>query len=108
MNVLAYVHDEATHRIQEGREGAPSVQVEEEHLWTETVLQMLGMGFTQLRTNPSIYVSRREGTLYIGMYVDDMVLAGNGAAKMRNVKEELSSMFDIKDLGELSYNPHTP
>jgi hypothetical protein len=32
-----------------------------------------------------------------------MILAGKDETKMENVKKELSSRFDIKDLGELSY-----
>ena len=34
--------------------------------------------------------------------MDDMILAGKDETKMENVKKELSSKFDIKDLGELS------
>ena len=35
--------------------------------------------------------------------MDDMILAGKDKSKMENVKKELSSKFDIKDLGKLSY-----
>ena len=35
--------------------------------------------------------------------MDDMILAGKDESKMENVKKELSSKFDIKDLGRLSY-----
>ena len=61
------------------------------------------MGFTQLKSDPCIYMSGGENTFYIGVYVDDMILAGKDEAKMKSIKEELSSRFDIKDLGELSY-----
>ena len=36
-------------------------------------------------------------------YVDDMVLAGKDEVRIRYVKEELSSRFDMKDLGKLRY-----
>ena len=61
------------------------------------------MEFSQSKSDPCIYVSRGEDAFYIGVYVDDMILAGKDEAKMKNVKEELSSKFDIKDLGKLSY-----
>ena len=62
------------------------------------------MGFTQLKSDPCIYVSGEgEDTFYIGVYVDDLALAGKNEAHMKCVKEELSSKFDIKDLGELKY-----
>ena len=32
-----------------------------------------------------------------------MILAGKDEGKMKAIKEELSSKFDIKDLGKLSY-----
>ena len=35
--------------------------------------------------------------------MDDMVLAGKDKRRMKHVKEELSSRFDIKDLGKLGY-----
>lgn len=40
---------------------------------------------------------------YIGVYVDDIVLAGKTERKLAEVKTTLSRKFDIKDLGELNY-----
>ena len=65
--------------------------------------QLRKMGFTQSKSDPCIYMSGGENTFYIGLYVDDMILAGKDEAKMKSIKEELSSRFDIKDLGKLSY-----
>ena len=61
------------------------------------------MGFFQSKSDPCIYVSGGEDPFYIGVYVDDLILAGNDKAKMKKVKEELSSTVDIKDRGKLSY-----
>lgn len=61
------------------------------------------MGFSQSKSDPCIYVSGGEDTFCIGVYVDDMILAGKDKNKMKCVKEELSSKFDIKDLGKLRY-----
>ena len=35
--------------------------------------------------------------------MDDMILAGKDESKMENVKKELSSKFNIKNVGRLSY-----
>jgi acid phosphatase class B len=35
--------------------------------------------------------------------MDDMVLAGKSETRIKKVKKELSSKFDIKDLGRLAY-----
>lgn len=61
------------------------------------------MGFTQLKSDPCIYVSGGDDPFYIGVYVDDMILAGKEAVRMKSVKKQLASKFDIKDLGKLSY-----
>ena len=47
-------------------------------------------------------MSGGEDTFYIGVYVDDLILAGKDEAKMKSVKE-LSLKFNIKDLGKLRY-----
>ena len=61
------------------------------------------MGFSQSKSDPCIYVSGGENPFYIGVCVDDLILAANDKAKMKKVKEELSSKVDIKGLGKLSY-----
>ena len=61
------------------------------------------MGFTQSKSDPCIYTSGGGDTFYIGVYVDDLIVAGKDKEQMKRVKEELSSKFDIKDLGKLSY-----
>ena len=61
------------------------------------------MGFSQSQSDPCLYTTGGEHTSYIGVYMDDMILAGKNEAKLKSVKDELSSKFDIKDLGKLSY-----
>ncbi len=36
--------------------------------------------------------------LYIGVYVDDIILAGKTAEQLQMIKDHLSREFDIKDL----------
>ena len=41
--------------------------------------------------------------MFIGVYVDDIILAAKNEKQLKQVKEDLSNKFDIKDLGELKY-----
>ena len=65
---------------------------------------LVKMNFEQLHSNPCIYRSKTEGDcFYIGVYVDDTVLAGRDEARIQEVKQMLARKFDIKDLGRLTY-----
>ena len=56
------------------------------------------MNFEQLHSDPCIYKSKTEGdNFYLGVYVDDIVPAGESDARINKVK------FSIKDLGRLTY-----
>ena len=57
--------------------------------------EMRRMGFSQSKSDPCIYVSGGKDPFYIGVYVDDLILAGNDKAKMKKVKEELSSKVEL-------------
>jgi len=67
----------------------------------ETHLQ--NMGFSQSQSDPCLYMTGGEHLVYIGVYVNDMILAGKDEATLKTVKDALSSKFEIKDLGRLSY-----
>ena len=73
--------------------------------WNATLdAHLKSMGFTQSTADPCIYTSHTGGEVFhIGVYVDDIVLAGANEDHIKLVKSELSSKFDIKDLGELKY-----
>ncbi len=58
------------------------------------------MSCTQSKSD---YISGGDKAFFIGVYVDDMVLAGNDKAEIKRVEEELSARFDLKDLGKLNY-----
>ena len=55
------------------------------------------MGFTQSKSDLCIYIS---GDVYIGVYVDDMLLGGKDDAMIKRVKEKLSERFDIQEFAE--------
>ena len=41
--------------------------------------------------------------MYIGIYIDDVILAGKTIKQPKEIKRDLSQEFDIKDLGKLGY-----
>ncbi len=61
------------------------------------------MGFSPCASDPCIYMATGGDGFCIGVYVDDMVLAGQSDERIQEVKNALSQHFDIKDLGKLRY-----
>jgi hypothetical protein len=41
--------------------------------------------------------------IYVVLYVDDMLLVGNNMDVIKEVKSQLSSKFDMKDLGAANF-----
>ena len=62
------------------------------------------MGFTQSNSDPCIYRSDEGGEIfYLGVYVDDIILAGRSEDQVKEVKAALSQKFEIKDMGKLHH-----
>ena len=60
---------------------------------------LVKMNFEQLHSDPCIYKSKTGGDcFYIGVYVDDIVLARRDEARIEEVKQMLARKFDIMDL----------
>ena len=53
--------------------------------------------------NPCIYMDAGGDVFYMGVYVDDIILAGRTDDRIKEVIATLSRKFDIKDMGELHY-----
>jgi hypothetical protein len=66
--------------------------------------KILGLGFVIRRADHSVY-SKQVGNhfIYVVLYVDDMLLAGNNMDVIKEVKSQLSSKFDMKDLGAANF-----
>ena len=54
-------------------------------------------------SDPCMYVESGGDGFCIGVYIDDMVLTGPSDQRIKEVKDELSQRFDIKDLGRLHH-----
>ncbi len=55
----------------------------------------------QSTSDPCIYVCGCE--LMVGVYVDDIVIGGNGEKNVKDFKLALGQKFDVEDLGRLHY-----
>ena len=73
--------------------------------WNSTLDAFLKeMQFTQTASDLCIYYQKaRKDIMFIGVYVDDIILAAKNEKQLKQVKEDLSNKFNIKDLGELKY-----
>ena len=65
--------------------------------------QLKEMGFVQSTSDACIYIDAEGDIFFIGVYVDDIILASRDLGRIRKVKESLSRKFDIKDMGKLHY-----
>jgi len=45
----------------------------------------------------------KEHVVLISLYVDDLIITGNLVKLIDGIKEQLSQVFEMKDLGELNY-----
>jgi hypothetical protein len=65
---------------------------------------ILGLGFVRRRVDHCVY-SKKVGNhfIYVVLYVDDMLLVGNNMDVIKEVKSQLSSKFDMKDLGAANF-----
>jgi uncharacterized protein related to proFAR isomerase len=61
-------------------------------------------GFVRRNVDRCIY-SKEEGAdfIYVALYVDNMLLIGNNMDAIKEVKKQLSSKFDMKDLSAVKF-----
>lgn len=62
------------------------------------------LGFIFSHSDPSLFIRHTSaGMVALLLYVDDIVITGSDTAGIHEVIYELSMVFDMKDLGPLSY-----
>jgi hypothetical protein len=60
------------------------------------------LGFFKCQKEFSTYVrGSGKNQIYIGIYVDDLIIIGEDLKEIQKVKEKLSQRFDMQDFGEL-------
>ena len=70
-------------------------------LWYEQLGTALeGLGFKCLQSDPSIYIWMNDTTkVIIPVFINDLTLVSDSKQELDRVKEELSKIFKLKDLG---------
>lgn len=53
------------------------------------------MGFVQADSDPCVYRDSGGEAFFIGVYVDDIILARRSEKRMKEVKDTLTKKFDI-------------
>uniref|UniRef100_A0A2N9FCI4 CCHC-type domain-containing protein n=1 Tax=Fagus sylvatica TaxID=28930 RepID=A0A2N9FCI4_FAGSY len=73
--------------------------------WFESFTgQLLHLGFNASSADSFLFIFQdKQVTTYLLLYVDDIVLTSNTPAYLDQLIKSLSSMFELKDLGPLSY-----
>lgn len=65
---------------------------------------MLQLGFVGSKADPSLFILHRGTvTLYLLVYVDDIILTGSDSSVIQKFLTRIHSEFAIKDLGRLNY-----
>jgi hypothetical protein len=65
---------------------------------------ILGLGFSRRKVDHCVYFKLvGDHFIYVVLYVDDMLLIGNNKEIIKEVKTQLSSKFDMKDLGAANF-----
>lgn len=65
---------------------------------------LVDIGFSRCPYEHAVYVKKvAEEVLVIAIYVDDILVTGSNPEMITNFKEQMSSKFDMTDLGKMSY-----
>lgn len=64
---------------------------------------MVQFGFVSSKLDRHVYTLKSRNSFAILLYVDGILLAGNDTKILNKIKLELSSEFEIIDMGDASY-----
>jgi hypothetical protein len=65
---------------------------------------VLGIGFTRSKEDHCVYFKLiGDHLIYLFLYVDNKLLIGNNKEIIQDVKTQLSSKFDMKDIGASNF-----
>ncbi|XP_022631718.1 uncharacterized protein LOC111240603 [Vigna radiata var. radiata] len=72
--------------------------------YTELRVFLLYLGFVNSTTDASLFIHQKSGsTLYLLVYVDDIIVTGSSSTELSNLIFTLAAQFSLKDLGCLNY-----
>jgi len=76
-------------------------------IWNKHINRtMSDLGFTRAAKDHCLYIRRDSASgkvLYVTIYVDDLIIAGSDLEVINQFKGEISTVYSMKDLGELRY-----
>jgi hypothetical protein len=76
-------------------------------LWQQKLKStLIQLGFHPLLTDDSVYIKTWPGTkdlIILVTHVDDMLICGPNSKLISQFKQQLSSTFDMQDLGPVTY-----
>lgn len=66
---------------------------------------LLKLGFTKCSVEYGVYVreSQSQSLIYVCLYVDDLLITGSSMTEIEQFKNRLKAVFEMTDLGMLSY-----
>jgi hypothetical protein len=65
---------------------------------------ILSLRFVRIKTDHYVYSKEEGGNfIYVALYVDDMLLIGNNMDTIKEVKKQLSSKYNMKDLNAINF-----
>lgn len=65
---------------------------------------LLALGFQASLSDTSLFVKDDNGDIILLLlYVDDIILTGSSPTKIQEVINNLAEVFDLKDIGQLTY-----
>jgi hypothetical protein len=66
--------------------------------------ELLGMGFIESDADPGLFILHyKDRSVYVLVYVDDLLVAGKNLSDVNRVKQMLMETFDARDLGDAKY-----
>lgn len=72
--------------------------------YTELRVFLISLGFVNSTADASLFIYQQPGvTLYLLVYVDDIIVTGSSCTKLSKLIITLAARFSLKDLGCLSY-----
>lgn len=64
---------------------------------------LIETGVTHTDTDPCLYFKKMgDYVVHIGVYVNDLLVAGNGLILINDIKKRLNEKFKTRDFGEVS------
>ena len=73
------------------------------HVWYQTLVDfLLKLGFHRLELDHGVFVSK-DKQFFIALYVDDLLIFGTDATRLKAIQKALSDCFKMTDLGEVSH-----